>query len=189
MHSSHARGESIFISCSHVSASRLQGSVSGAENALPQVVKAVSRMIRAAVPVDKRRAYVIKTLHLIPHRHLKCNVCLPKEHKALARRADRIPFSHGRDAIQSIVGGVVVKCSLYSADLQGELARSVASEIGYCALVMSVKGSWNMAHCSPASPEIRCGGRRGGRPHSVRDKRSVLRVSRGGDHVVEISRI
>lgn len=55
---------------------------------------------------------------------------------------------------------------LDGADLYGELTRSVAGEVGCCALVMSERRIRNMAHCIPAFRVLRCGVRRRGRPDS-----------------------
>ncbi|KAJ5441861.1 hypothetical protein N7445_004868 [Penicillium cf. griseofulvum] len=42
-------------------------------------MEAVLSMVRPVVPVDERRAYVVEAMHLVPHRHTKCEVLLPLE--------------------------------------------------------------------------------------------------------------
>ena len=130
MHSSNAGSTYIPIGQSHAHAARLEGCVGGTENALPQVMEAVRRMIRPVVPVDERRAYVVEAVHLVPHGHPKYKVLLPQENEALAGRADSVPFSPGGDAFQPVVGRVVVEGGLDGTDFEGELAGSVTGEVG-----------------------------------------------------------
>ena len=76
MHRSIAISDYIPIGQSHAIAARLEGCVGGAENALPQVMEAVRRMVRPIVPVDEHRAYVVEAVYLVPHGHRKCKVLL-----------------------------------------------------------------------------------------------------------------
>jgi hypothetical protein len=57
----------------------------------------------------------------------------PQENEALAGRADRIPFSRGVEAFQSIVNRIVLERDLNSADIYRQVAGSVANEISYSA--------------------------------------------------------
>lgn len=130
MHSPVARSDLIPIRQLHARAARLKGGVSGAENTLAQVVKAVLRMVRPVVPVDKDRAYMVKTVHLVPHGHTKRIVLLTKKNKALAARANRVPLYRGRVAFHRVVRWVVVEGGLNGANLKRKLARPVTGEVG-----------------------------------------------------------
>ena len=80
-------------------------------------MEAMRRMVRPIVPVDKHRAYVVKAVHLVPHRHTKCEVLLPQENVTPARGANFVPFSRGSDAFHPVVEEVVVERGLDSANL------------------------------------------------------------------------
>ena len=77
MYSTNAVSDYIPIGQSHAHPARLEGCVGGAEDTLPQVMKAVRRMVRAVVSVDEGRAYVVQAVHLVPHGNSKCKVLLP----------------------------------------------------------------------------------------------------------------
>ena len=128
MHSSVASSAYISVGQSHAPATRLEGCVGGAENALPQVMEAVLCMVRPVVPVDEGRPNVVEAVHLVPHRHPKCEMLLPKENKAVAWRADGVPFSRG--AFQCVVSRIIVEVGLDGADFEGELTGPVIGEVG-----------------------------------------------------------